>query len=154
MMSRTTTGRILLSLVALVTATGAFLADFNTTHIYNPNWPPHARFHTGQTMSMAAMLGLTTLYFVWRRRGDWRTNLRAAGVLVALYWITQIAAFAYPGVAYADPEFINGPPAKVPPQIIVGLGLLTIAATGIALIASGHKRRARSAVTCATGTSQ
>lgn len=45
-------GRILLALVAVVTSVGGYIADWNETHVYNPRWPPHAKFHNGQTMSM------------------------------------------------------------------------------------------------------
>ena len=61
-----TAGRLSLSAVSLVTGIGGFLADWNHTHVLNPNWPPHARFHNGQTMSMGLCLGLLTGYFAWR----------------------------------------------------------------------------------------
>ena len=57
----------LVSLVALFTSCAAYVMDWNVTHIYNPNWPPHAKFHNGQTMSMGLLLGLLGLWFVWRR---------------------------------------------------------------------------------------
>jgi hypothetical protein len=59
-------GKILISLVAAETAAGPYLADWNETHIYNPNWPPHAKFHNGQTMSMGAGLAAMTLWQLWR----------------------------------------------------------------------------------------
>ncbi len=34
--------------------------------IYNPTWPPHAKFHNGQTMSMGAGLAAMTLWQLWR----------------------------------------------------------------------------------------
>jgi hypothetical protein len=40
-------GKVLSSLVAAETAVGPYLADWNETHIYNPAWPPHAKFHNG-----------------------------------------------------------------------------------------------------------
>ncbi len=44
------------------------LADWNATHIYNPLWPPHAKFHNAQTMTIAVLLGVSGLVFLWRRR--------------------------------------------------------------------------------------
>lgn len=36
-------GRILLTLDALGLLFGSIAADWNETHINNPNWPPHAK---------------------------------------------------------------------------------------------------------------
>jgi hypothetical protein len=49
-------GKALISLVAAETAVGPYLADWNETHICTPTWPPHAKFHNGQTMSLGAGL--------------------------------------------------------------------------------------------------
>jgi hypothetical protein len=46
-----TPGKVLLSVVALFTSTGCYLADWSDSHVFNPRWPPHAKFHNGQTMS-------------------------------------------------------------------------------------------------------
>ncbi|KAF8184100.1 hypothetical protein K438DRAFT_1724187 [Mycena galopus ATCC 62051] len=122
-----TLGKILITLVALVTSTGCFVADWNETHIYNPNWPPHAKFHNGQTMSMGGLLGAATLWYlyastklpipigagsvkgnndgVWRavRRDAELANLQTAVFLGALYWVTQVSGYFYPGSGGFDP---------------------------------------------------
>ncbi|KAF7340778.1 Alpha beta-hydrolase [Mycena sanguinolenta] len=121
-----TLGKSLITLVALVTSSGCFIADWNETHIYNPTWPPHAKFHNGQTMSMGALLGLATLWCLYapvitnkagtgakgkENEGIWRTvrrdaelaNLQTAVVLGALYWVTQASGYIYPGSYAFDP---------------------------------------------------
>ncbi|KIW15546.1 hypothetical protein PV08_05594 [Exophiala spinifera] len=64
-----TPGRVCLSLVAGVLGPGCFVADWSRTHVFNPRWPPHAKFHNGQTMAMGASLALGTLYYTWRVPG-------------------------------------------------------------------------------------
>ena len=134
--SRTTTrdtiGRILHTLVGLVTGVGAFVADFNATHIYNPRWPPHAKFHTGQTMSMALALALPTLLFSWRRSGDARTNVLAATLFAGTYWWTQAAANLFPGVAWTDPDLLHPGQSltQFPPQGYLDIVLLSLVLLG------------------------
>jgi len=53
-----TLGRSLLTIVGLFTSTACYVADFNETHVYNPTWPAHAKFHNGQTMSMGMCIGV------------------------------------------------------------------------------------------------
>ncbi len=43
--------RLLFKLSAAGLAVGAHVADINPSHIFNDRWPPHAKFHTGQTLS-------------------------------------------------------------------------------------------------------
>ncbi|MBL1099302.1 DUF6640 family protein [Streptomyces coffeae] len=106
-MPRITTGKVLLTLTSLVTLTGAYLADWNDTHIYNPNWPPHAKFHNAQTMSMGAALGLLGLYLLWVHRGVWtRSLVQVIVVTESLYWITQLSAILYPGTALVDGDWV------------------------------------------------
>ncbi|OCL12068.1 hypothetical protein AOQ84DRAFT_285942, partial [Glonium stellatum] len=97
------------------------------THVLNPSWPPHAKFHNGQTMSMGLSLGLLTLYYTWRRptpparrRGD-DDDLFTAAVLASLYWVTGLSAILYPGTMWMDPEFGDGAPQR---GVFVGLGVL------------------------------
>ena len=113
-----TCGRVCLSLVALLTSTGCYAADWNETHVKNPRWPPHARFHNGQTMSMGFCLGVLTAYFTWRpaltpaaRSGiGERESVTIAAVLGTLYWTTGLSAILYPGTKWVDPEFGDGAP--------------------------------------------
>ena len=51
-------GRRILSSAAALTAVGGFLADCNRTHLFNPDWPPHARFHDAQTILLGSLLGV------------------------------------------------------------------------------------------------
>ncbi|MEV7045235.1 DUF6640 family protein [Amycolatopsis sp. NPDC051061] len=95
-------GKALISLTAAGTLVGPYLADWNETHIHNPAWPPHAKFHNAQTMSMGAGLSLATLYHLWKP-GRSRAALDSATITASLYLLTQLSAGLYPGTASADP---------------------------------------------------
>ena len=77
-MTKAGIGRVLLTVIALFTVVSSDLADWNVTHIYHPHWPPRAKFHNGQTMSVAVIGGSAALWFPWRRSGDFMTHLKAA----------------------------------------------------------------------------
>jgi hypothetical protein len=98
-------GQRLLTGVAVATSLGGFLADFNRTHLFNPAWPAHARFHDAMTISLGSMLGATSLYFLHRQHRDPQEDLVLAALLPALFWTAQAAAFAFPGTGGLQAEF-------------------------------------------------
>ncbi|MEH2412487.1 DUF6640 family protein [Nostoc sp.] len=101
--SRWTIGKILISLVAIFTGVSPYLADWNITHIYNPAWTPHAKFHNAQTMVLGAMLGFLAIYCLWFRQGiTKKQKLNEATVLTSLYWLAQLPAILFPGTALVD----------------------------------------------------
>lgn len=126
-----TAGRILLSLVSIVTSTACYVADYNETHVFNKNWPPHAKFHNGQTMSMGLLLGIVTAYFTWRHKlrpalygsvTSQKDSIFTAAIVGSLYWITGLSAILYPGTTWIDPEFLthdfDGKIAGLPGQFL------------------------------------
>jgi hypothetical protein len=103
-------GRLILSSVAVTTAIGGYIADWNHTHVYNPRWPPHAKFHNGQTMSTGVLLGISSLYYLFRPTPNPRQCLNFATWLLSLNWFAQLSASLYPGALPVDPEFGDGFP--------------------------------------------
>jgi hypothetical protein len=139
-------GRWLLSLVGLFTAIAPWVADFGLTHMYNDRWPPHAKFHNGQTLLLGTLLGLLTLFYTWRRRGFAPDNLGVAAILASLYWITQATAGLLPNTALTDPEFLGStrfPFGLTGPQPFLDVVVLTIVAVAYALERSWMTRNAR-----------
>ena len=103
-------GKLLISLVAIFTAVSPYLADWNETHIYNPLWLPHAKFHNAQTMVFGMLLGLISLYCLWLRRTTTaKQKLNEGAVLAALYWLAQLPATFFPGVSLTDPGGVEMP---------------------------------------------
>jgi hypothetical protein len=67
----------LITLVAVATAIGPMVADFNKTHATNPLWTPHARFHVvWQVLTQAGVAGFI-LYILWVAAFDGHVLLAA-----------------------------------------------------------------------------
>lgn len=103
-------GRKILTFVAGATAVGGFVVDWNRTHLFNPTWPPHARFHDAQTISLGALLGTAGLAALYGRRGDGEEKATAGALLPACFWASMGTAFAFPGTEGLQSEF----PERVP----------------------------------------
>ena len=99
--------RLLFTLSAIGLSVGAHVADLSPSHIFNDRWPPHAKFHTGQTLSMSLLLSILAIFFAWRKTSDRREAVLATAGFSAAYWVTQATAILYPNTAFYDPEFIT-----------------------------------------------
>jgi hypothetical protein len=131
-MRKTNTGRWLLSGVAAFTAAGGVLADWNRTHLFNPEWTPHSKFHDAWTILLGVGLGGSALYLLWRRYSE--PGLAAA--LLAQFWGTQAASYAFPGAAGIACEFPDSAArpglAKLPEGAASAL-MLALTGTGYVL---------------------
>lgn len=126
--------KVLVSIVSLVTIFGAFMFDWDQTHIFNPHWPPHAKFHNGQTMSMGVCLGILSLWLLWRKIKITSFEFNLAVAIASLYWITQASAIFYPGTDFFDPETVNLPRSHVlglPIQVVLQIVLYALLGSGI-----------------------
>ena len=138
--------RILVSLVSIVTIFGAFVFDWDQTHIFNPNWPPHAKFHNGQTMSMGVALELLSLWLLWRKKELPNFDFNLAVLVASLYWITQASAILYPGTDFFDPDTVYLPRSHVfglPIQVVLQALLYTLlgSALGIRLLRESSEKQ-------------
>jgi len=132
--------RWLVAFVAVVTAAGGLLADYfipwsGRQHIKNPAWPPHAKFHNGQTILMGLALGTLAIALLFGRQPLGTNGLVLAAILASLYWVCLLAAPVFPGTAWVDPEFesITPRPMGLHPQQLIGFVLLAILLAAVAL---------------------
>jgi hypothetical protein len=135
--------RILFTLSAIGLTVGAHRADLSLSHLFNDRSPPHAKFHTGQTLSMSALLSLLTIFFAWRKTSDRREAVLATAGFAATYWITQATAISYPNTDFYDPEFrpAHGSRLSLPGQAYFEVGFLSAIALAswLALRKSGQR---------------
>nr|WP_314624481.1 DUF6640 family protein [uncultured Noviherbaspirillum sp.] len=104
-MRRERIGIWMLYVLASITAFSGFAADFNFTHLFNPAWTAHARFHDAMTISLGLFLGLLGLYFlIHRAHGDIH-SLNLAGLFPTIFWASMVVSFFFPGVGGLDADF-------------------------------------------------
>ena len=131
-----------LSLCAFWTAINGFVADWNHSHMFNPAWTAHAKYHDAVSIVAHMLLGLAALVYLWRRGAESIDDLDYAVVLMSIAWATLLLGFAFPGTAQTAAEH----PEVVPRIGPLWLNEVFIATTSEAatLIAFFFERRRRS----------
>ena len=121
---------------------GGVLADFVVPaiarmHMKNPHWPPHAKFHNGQTMLMGVLAGTLSLCCLFAVHPLTLPWFFAGTAAASLYWVGLAGAQIFPDTAWHDPEFDAdvSHPLGLDPQQLLGyiLCLLLVFAIGLAL---------------------
>lgn len=133
-------GKILTSTAAVLPAAGAFVADWNETHVYNPKWTPHAKFHNAQTICMSVSLAAMSLWASWRPGPDRRSSLRWATICGALFWYTLVPSFFFPGSTVVDADNPHQPFTKFGVQINQ---ITVLAAIELPLLVAGYALESR-----------
>jgi hypothetical protein len=103
-------GYLLLVAMAGATAAGGFVMDMNKTHIFNPKWTPHSKFHNAISIMNGAILGAAGLYFLLGKHKENEMALKLGAALPGMFWSSLIAAPLFPGAKGMEAEF----PDKVP----------------------------------------
>ena len=104
-------------------------------HLFNPLWPPHAKFHNGQTMLMGITSGTVSLAILFASRTLTLSLFLIAAAVAANYFLAMALAPAFPGTAWSDPEFAADTPRPLgfAPQQLVSYGLCVLVLIAVAL---------------------
>ena len=124
---------------------GGFVADAVVPatakqHLWNPNWPPHAKFHNGQTMLMGFFGGGLALAILFGSKPLTLPLFLLAAAVAASYFVAMALAIVFPGTAWTDPEFMAETPQPVglAPQQLVTYVLCTVVVVAVALALLSH----------------
>lgn len=139
-MNYSRTGHWLLVGCAAATTIGGYLTDWNRTHLFNPHWPAHAKFHDAQTILLGSLSGGSALVLLLGTSGrPERPAFRAASGLLAIFWLSMAGSILLPNTAQADPEF-----ADLMPKVAgVRLGPTAVSILMLVLIAAGYSLEQR-----------
>lgn len=87
---------------------GPIVRDTSVTHLLNPSWVGHARFHLAWALVFMGLSGLCNLYLIWFRRPHRLSSLYISWAWQACnifgFWGAAILESAYGG-SIVDPEF-------------------------------------------------
>jgi hypothetical protein len=122
-------GRGLLTVANVITAVAPVAADWNESHIFNPRWPSHARFHGVVALTMTSTLAGLNLWSLWSPSTDRRTSRLFAAAVPVGYWAPFFLAPLVRGTGVDDP------PHPIPRVVGVPTSLLGAAATTLTAVA-------------------
>lgn len=109
-------------------------------HIYNPRWPPHAKFHNAQTMLMGMGLGLLSLFLLFGTGPLTLLHFQLAVASAGIYFVAMLLCTSFPGTAWSDPEFTEetGTVLGMHPQKAVGFAVcLVLVIAGVVAFLKG-----------------
>ncbi len=137
------TSSLIFTAIGISLPIAAHRADMNATHIYNPRWPPHAKFHDGQTLSLSILLGGLTTFLAWKSSRNVPMMIAGTGAAASLYFVSQSTAILYPGTDYTDPEFETRQPNTVPAGVKIDAFYLTAVGLAVGLALLGIRKSAK-----------
>ncbi|MCB8828945.1 hypothetical protein LJD47_28440, partial [Escherichia coli] len=96
--------KFLVAIVAIFNF-GGFVADAlvpatSKQHLWNPHWPPHAKFHNGQTMLMGFFGGGLSLTILFGTQTLTLPTFLIAAVAGGSYFVAMALATLFPGTAW------------------------------------------------------
>ena len=78
------------------------IADLSDSHLLNPTWMPHAKFHLAWLLSTNSLLALFSLYLIWVKDKSIYAGLIGIFVMAG-FWIAAFSRNLYGGL-FADPN--------------------------------------------------
>jgi hypothetical protein len=139
-------GRVLVSLGTVIAGFVPLNADLSPSHVFNPEWPAHAKFHEVWLLSTGGLLALVALYFIWLYRSSPRLGIALAAVLGSVqlggFFIAAATASLYGGKL--DPVMAAAVPALEialgMPMNVIGFGAAWLCLWVGTVLALGVKR--------------
>lgn len=128
--------RWLITLATLAYGLGPFIIDMNRTHLLNPRWPGHARFHLlWAATSQLGIAGLA-LWLMWSSSSDPLFRCRIAATIglcmTSGFWFAVVSRKAYGGTLH-DAGGIPPIAGKIDGNIIAVIAIQILLITGLLL---------------------
>ncbi len=134
--------KVIFTVLATITVVVPMIADLNATHLTNPRWLPHARFHAAVLYLGTTLLNLGILYLLWGSYPGQGSPLIAwiAAWGPLSFWGMFLPALLFPGVS-TWPDGVTPPKnfplllTKIHPNVILALIVTLLSCTALYLAA-------------------
>src|SRR6516164_5925067 len=110
-------GRLLLTVADIATVLAPVSADWNSSHIFNEQWPSHARFHGAVGLGTPVALASFALWHLWRSSDEGSVARAVAAAVPVSYWGSFFPALLIPGTGVDNPPHPVGRVAGVPANV-------------------------------------
>lgn len=128
--------RILITIGTLVYGFVPLLVDLTETHVFHPDWTPHARFHMVWLISTNCALAILALCVLWISKFDAIIRIRAAGVIglcvLGGFFLSTITQSLYGG-SLVDPHGGVPPIMGLDANLVVFAPMLLLVVIGLFL---------------------
>jgi hypothetical protein len=149
-MRRTTAGKCLLTFLLGVLPPINVIADWNQTHVFNPTWPPHARFHAAWGSVLAWSVVAIAIWLLWRRSTEPEVGAKVALLVQLAIW----TPFFYLTLVVRGTSLDDGAPPVVQhkiagmviePQVVVAIIFILLTVWGYRLASRNSRAKEPSA---------
>jgi ABC-type transport system involved in multi-copper enzyme maturation permease subunit len=142
-MNRIRIGRVVMTIVLVLSTILSFVLDWSPNHLLNPLWHPHARFHGALLLFLLAGVSATSIWLLWRDSTEPEIGLRVAASVSLSFWtplfyITSLleGSTSWAGAPEKDPRLTG---SFATPNMLVAAVFVLLSVAGLWL--SFIKRR-------------
>jgi hypothetical protein len=143
-------GLVVLTLVQVATVLSVFGFQWNDTHVFDPEWHPHARFHIVQLMGFVTVVAVLSLWLLWRRSSEPLVGVTVATVAPLAFWAGEFYAQLVPGTSPAydprHPNTVELDGITVYGNLLFAGLMIVLAVVGFSLVLRGVRQKHRSGV--------
>lgn len=128
--------KTLMGLSIIATVIIVALADvFNATHLFNPAWPGHAKFHIAMQFTTLLLISGFSLYSLQRNHAF------LAALAPLTFWPGLLVAYVIPGTdVYATEELRQ---LGVPINLVLAIIFIALTFTAYAMMKNSAKQQAQ-----------
>jgi hypothetical protein len=129
--------RVLVTIGVLIYALAVPVLEINDTHVFNPEWPPHARLHEVWQLATNSMIGLLSLWLAWGKG-----QVRLSALLALLVMGGFLLAYALRDLYGGSMVLVEGSAERTLLGLNLGVvGAAIVVATALAVLALESRRR-------------